>query len=122
MSMRTLTCIRCPMGCTLSVTLNDSGEVTAVSGNSCKNGDEYARKECTAPSRTVTGTVAVDAGTLPVVSVKTLGEVPKEKVLDVAAALAKIKVSAPIAIGDILAENIAKTGVSIVATRNVSGC
>lgn len=122
MSFRTLTCIGCPMGCGLTVQLNGDNEVTEVSGNSCKKGDEYAHKECTAPARTVTGTVAVDGGTLPVVSVKTLGEVPKEKVLNVATALANIKVSAPISIGDVLAENIAETGISIIATRNVSTC
>lgn len=87
MNIRELTCIGCPMGCQLRATLED-GVVTAVTGNTCPRGDAYARKECVHPERTVTGTVRVLGGPLPVVPVRTQGEVPKEKVLEVARALA----------------------------------
>ena len=86
MNIRELTCIGCPMGCQLRATLED-GVVTAVTGNTCPRGDAYARKECVHPERTVTGTVRVLGGPLPVVPVRTQGEVPKEKVLEVARAL-----------------------------------
>ena len=56
MSIRELTCIGCPMGCQLTAVLED-GQVTRVTGNTCPRGDAYARKECTHPARTVTGTV-----------------------------------------------------------------
>ena len=56
MNQRQLTCIGCPMGCQLTATI-ENGVVTAVTGNTCKRGDSYARKECVAPARTVTGTV-----------------------------------------------------------------
>ena len=56
MTQRQLTCIGCPMGCQLIATL-ENGVVTSVTGNTCKRGDSYARKECVAPARTVTGTV-----------------------------------------------------------------
>ena len=36
---RNLTCIVCPMGCQLSVTV-DQGKVSAVFGNSCPRGAE----------------------------------------------------------------------------------
>ena len=85
MNIRELTCIGCPMGCQLRATLED-GVVTAVTGNTCPRGDAYARKECVHPERTVTGTVRVLGGPLPVVPVRTQGEVPKEKVLEVARA------------------------------------
>lgn len=87
MSIRELTCIGCPMGCQLTAVM-DGSRVTEVTGNTCPRGDAYARKECTHPARTVTGTVRVTGGLLPVVSVRTAGEVPKEKVLDVARAYA----------------------------------
>ena len=35
MSTRELTCIGCPLGCSLSVTL-ENGEVTSVTGNTCR--------------------------------------------------------------------------------------
>ena len=70
MSIRELTCIGCPMGCQLTAVM-DGSRVTEVTGNTCPRGDAYARKECTHPARTVTGTVRVSGGLLPVVSVRT---------------------------------------------------
>ena len=48
---RYLTCIVCPVGCRLTVEMED-GKVLKVSGNECKRGEEYARKECVNPVRT----------------------------------------------------------------------
>ena len=42
-----LTCIGCPLGCSISVSLSDNGEVSEITGNTCKKGEEYARKEVT---------------------------------------------------------------------------
>ena len=118
MSIRELTCIGCPMGCPLIVTMED-GAVASVTGNTCPRGDAYARKECTHPARTVTGTVRVSGGALPVVSVRTAGEVPKEKVLDVARALCRVHLTAPVQAGDVVIPNVLGTGVDVVATRSV---
>ena len=118
MNQRQLTCIGCPMGCQLTATL-EGGVVTAVTGNTCKRGDSYARKECVHPERTVTGTVRVSGGALPVVSVRTAGEVPKEKVLDVARALCRVHLTAPVQAGDVVIPNVLGTGVDVVATRSV---
>ena len=74
MNIRELTCIGCPMGCQLRATLED-GVVTAVTGNTCPRGDAYARKECVHPERTVTGTVRVLGGPLPVGGQRVPGEV-----------------------------------------------
>ena len=41
MSERQLICIGCPLGCLLTVTL-ENGAVTAVQGNTCKRGVTYA--------------------------------------------------------------------------------
>lgn len=113
-----LTCIGCPMGCALTVTL-EHGAVTAVTGNTCKRGDDYGRKEVTNPTRIVTSTVRCAGGTLPCVSCKTATDIPKSKILDVMKALEGVVVPAPVHIGDVLVENIAGTGVDCVATRNV---
>lgn len=115
---RNLTCIRCPMGCQITVT-SESGEVRAVEGNSCPRGDEYARNEVTHPVRTVTSTVRVRKGSLPVVSVKTQTDIPKDRIFDVMRDINSVTVTAPVHIGDVLMENIAGTGVALVATRDV---
>ena len=78
---RELICIGCPLGCPLTVEMKGT-EVVSVTGNTCPNGDRYARKEVTDPRRTVTSTVRVLGGSLPVVSVKTAQDIPKNKIFD----------------------------------------
>ena len=116
---RELTCIRCPMGCALTVELDDSGAVTSVTGNSCPRGAQYGRDEVTNPVRTVTTSMpVVGAPHAHMVSVKTQTDVPKGKVFDVIAALAGLTAQAPVAIGDVLVHDVAGTGVDVVATSN----
>ena len=79
MEQRELICINCPLGCALTVTLEDK-DVVKVTGNTCPRGEAYARKECTNPTRIVTSTVRVKGGHLPVVSVKTASDIPKGKI------------------------------------------
>lgn len=118
MEERLLTCIGCPMGCQLKVILKD-GQVEKIEGNTCKKGADYGRKEVTNPTRIVTSTVRVAGGELPVVSVKTAGDIPKEKIRECMLALKDVEVAAPVRIGDIVLENAAGTGVAVVVTRNV---
>ena len=114
-----LTCISCPMGCPLIVTMED-GAVASVTGNTCPRGDAYARKEVTAPTRIVTSTVRVTGGTLPAVSCKTRSDIPKEKIFDVVRALKSVVVPAPVHIGQVLLPDAAGTGVDIIATKNIA--
>lgn len=118
MEERKLTCIGCPMGCPLTVVMNGT-EVISVSGNTCKRGDDYARKEVTNPTRIVTSTVKVAGGSADMVSVKTKEDIPKGKIFECVKALKGVEVNAPVHIGDVLLENVADTGVDIVATKNV---
>lgn len=112
---RTLTCIICPRGCTLTV----SGEKDAlkVEGNACSRGEEYAVKECTNPVRTVTATVRVANRHDTMVSVKTETPVAKGRMMEVMAALRSITVDAPLTIGDVILEDAA--GSRIVVTKDV---
>lgn len=119
MNERILTCIGCPLGCMLTVTL-EKGTVTKVQGNTCKRGEEYARKECAAPERMVTGTVGVIGGSAPVVSVRTEMPIPKDKVMVAAEVMRTTCVKAPVVLGNVVLEDIAGTGVALIATRNVA--
>ena len=114
-----LTCICCPMGCQLTAQM-EGEKVVSVSGNSCRNGDQYARKELTNPTRIVTSTVRVLGGSAPVVSVKTAGDIPKGKISACIRALKDLTAEAPVRLGQVLAEDIAGTGVAIVATKAVN--
>ncbi len=125
-----LTCIICPMGCSLEVTLPEGytqenartvdPSLFKVSGNTCKRGDEYARKELTTPERTLTCTVAVSGGKRPLVTAKTAGEVPKEKLLDCMQAVRRLTVKAPVHAKDILVKDLLHTGIDLIACEDVS--
>ena len=78
METKSFICINCPLGCPLTVTV-ENGEVKSVTGNTCKRGELYAVKEVTAPARTVTSTVRVLNGERPVVAVRTKTDIPKDK-------------------------------------------
>ena len=118
MKHKDLTCICCPLGCQITVEL-ENGEVVSVSGNTCKRGDDYARKEVISPTRIVTSTIKVNGGNASMVSVKTKSDIPKSKIFDCVKALKEVTVQAPVAIGDVVLENVADTGVDVVATKNV---
>ena len=118
MENRDLICIGCPMGCMITVSM-ENGEVVSVTGNTCKRGDTYARKEVTNPTRIVTSSVRVTGGVLPVVSVKTKEDIPKEKIADCMKALKEVTVKAPVHIGDVLLSDVAGTGVDIIATKEI---
>ena len=112
-----LTCIGCPLGCSIEV-VKDGTEIRSITGNTCKRGHDYAETEVLAPVRTVTSTVRVKGGRVPVVACKTKNPIPKEKIGDCMKAIYKITVNAPVAIGDVLCDNIAGTGVELVASAN----
>ena len=118
MEQRELICINCPLGCPLTVSL-ENGKVVRVTGNTCPRGEAYGRKECTAPTRIVTSTVRVSGGVLPVVSVKTASDIPKEKMADCIHQLRDVTVSAPVHIGDVILKDAAGCGVDIIATKNM---
>lgn len=95
------------------------GEKIQVTGNACPRGESYAQKECMNPTRIVTTSIFVEGGDLEVISVKTQGDVPKNKIFEILNALKGMCVKAPIQIGDVIVENVAGTGVNIVATKKV---
>ena len=111
MNTRELTCIGCPLGCAITVTM-DGSTVTAVTGNTCPRGDAYARKEVTNPTRIVTSTVRVNGGIYPMANVKTASDIPKGRIFDCVNALKDITVNAPLKIGDVVLFDI-------IAARNV---
>ena len=116
---RELTCIVCPRGCALSVELvqqEDGVKVLSVLGNGCRRGISYAESECTAPVRTLTTTVRTSGG--GVVAVKTASPIPKGKMMEAMAALARVSAVEPVKIGDVIVKDILGTGVDVVATAN----
>ncbi|WP_455652230.1 DUF1667 domain-containing protein [Phascolarctobacterium sp.] len=115
---RIMNCIMCPLGCEMTVTI-ENGAVTGVTGNTCPRGPKYAHDEVVAPKRMLTSTVRVNGGLLPLVPVVSKTTLPKERILDCAAALRQVIVEAPVSEGQVIVENILGLGVDIVASRSM---
>lgn len=104
------------MGCPLTVEVTQN-EVSKVTGNTCPKGDAYARKEVTNPTRIVTSTIKVEGSRRRFISVKTKEDIPKDKIFACMQEINTIRAKAPIAVGDVLLEDVAGTKVAVVATK-----
>ena len=117
MEEKKLTCICCPMGCQLQVTIRD-GQVEKVEGNTCKE-EQNTEKRGDQPTRIVTTTVRVHGGSLPVVPVKTASDIPKSAVMDCIRQLKEVVVEAPVYIGDVVLTEVAGTKIAVIITKNI---
>ena len=113
-----ITCIICPIGCEMTIH-HKEGIITTMEGHQCKKGIGYAEEELFDPKRTLTTTMIVSDGDLPLVSVKSDRPIPKHSLFDVMDTISEIEVHAPIEIGDVLIDNITSLNVNIIATKNV---
>ena len=113
-----LLCIICPLGCPLTIEYTNN-TINEIFGNRCKLGLEYAKKEFVNPERTLTTTVKVKNGHLPLVSVRTNKPILKNKIFETMDLLANIELDAPIKIGDVIIKNLLKTNANVVATKNI---
>ena len=120
MAVKELVCIGCPLGCNLTVTITD-GQDMEVTGNTCPRGEKYAKKELTDPRRIVTSSVRVADGIMPSVSVKTESDIPKGQIFACMKELKQIELKAPVKLGQVVIENVAGTGIAVIATRSVKG-
>lgn len=112
-----ITCIVCPMGCSLQVTKLENGY--KVEGNTCKRGEKYGVEELTNPKRVITTTVKLNGSYLNLLPVKTEDSIPKDMMFEIMEELDKITVTSPINVGDIIVENILGTGVNVVSAKTV---
>lgn len=116
---RKFICVSCPLGCGLTVTL-ENGEVIKVEGNTCPRGEAYAKTEVKDPRRVFASTVRVTDGKLPVCPIRSKTPAPKAKLADIAKEVANLNVKAPIKIGQVLIHNVCGTDVDIVASRDLA--
>lgn len=116
---KTLNCIMCPMGCELTVTIED-GNVTEVTGNTCPRGAKYGHDEIMSPTRMLTTTVRIAGGQLALLPVVSKSVLPKGRILDCARELRNVKVKAPVKAGDVIVADILGLGVDIVASRDMA--
>jgi CxxC motif-containing protein len=115
--MKSILCIVCPNGCRIVV--EEKADGFDVSGNQCKRGIDFAIAEITNPTRTLTSTVRTSFPGVPVLPVRTAGEIPKGKIRELMNILNTVTVKQPLGIGETVVENILGLGVNIIATSNI---
>jgi len=121
--MRNLTCIVCPIGCSLDVKEDvNSPDNLSVGGNRCPRGEVYAREEIRAPKRVVTATCRIkeDTGSVRRVPVKTAAPCPREKIPALLRDIYKTTVALPVKAGDVVIANWNGAEINVVATRSFS--
>lgn len=115
--IKNIVCVACPMGCPITVELNDKNEVVNVTGNTCPRGKAYAETECTFPTRMLTSTVKVNGGRTAMVPVKTSQPIPKGMMFEIMKEINAVEVASPVKIGQVIIENVLGTGADIIATN-----
>lgn len=112
MEKRELTCIMCPLGCQLTVTID--GDNITVTGNNCKRGEVFGKEEVTCPMRIVTSSVKTEKG---VRACKTSKPVPKSMIFDVMKEIEKLRLKS-VKFGEVVIKNVLNTGADIIITAN----
>lgn len=114
-----LTCIVCPMGCTLTAVQDENGAIVSVTGNTCPRGKSYAESELTHPVRTLTTTVALENSVEHRLPVKTDKPIPKESLFAAMEIAEKTVISAPVKRGDVIIADFIEAGTNLVACKTV---
>jgi CxxC motif-containing protein len=110
-------CVACPKGCRLEV-WRENGELL-VNNAGCKRGKEYAFAETTDPRRMVASTVRVENGLHPLLPVYTASPFPKGRIQDLLTELRKLKLHAPVKIGQVVLADALGTGIDVLASRDI---
>ncbi len=112
-----MTCIVCPNGCLMKV--EKQGEDVLVQGAKCKRGNDYAKAELTAPKRSLTSTVRTVFADMPVLPVRTAGEIDKGAIFAVMTEINKVTVKKRVRRGDVIIPNVIGSGVDIISTSDM---
>ena len=142
---KTITCIICPNGCLLSADVSVPGTDASVTGTEfqrstdspgtgaefrrsingpvtgagCPRGEAYFIQEITDPRRTLTSSVLVKGGELPLCSVRLTEPVPIARIPDVMKEIRKMKVEAPLESGTVLIRDVLGLGSDVITTKTI---
>ena len=142
---KTITCIICPNGCLLSADVSEPGTDAPVTGTEnprsidstvtgtgcprvidspvtgagCPRGEAYFIQEITDPRRTLTSSVLVTDGELPLCSVRLTEPIPIARIPDVMEEIRKMKVEAPLESGTVLIRDVLGLGSDVIATKTI---
>jgi len=112
------TCIMCPNGCEVEAEIEGSTVISIV-GASCTRGKEYVEQELIDPQRNIATSVVVENGNIRLASVRLTNAISKNKIFDVMNEIKKIRLTAPVEIGQIVIKNVLELKCDVIATKKV---
>ena len=115
---REFVCIICPNSCQLKVEY-EGKTIKKIAGAQCPKGEAFVKNEITNPLRVFTGSVLIENGNFSLVSVKTPVPIPKKYLKKIGEITRRIKVNAPVKIGQIVASNLLDNNIDLIATRKI---
>jgi CxxC motif-containing protein len=116
--IKKLTCIECPKGCPLAVDIENC-KVVKVTGHECPKGEKYAKTEIENPMRILTAAVLAEGLPIKMVPVRTDKPIPKSRLMEAMNAIKRMKLTRPVGVGEVIAENFLGTGANLVSTRRI---
>lgn len=113
---KTITCIECPKGCSISLDIENCKAVN-IRGAKCPKGIAYAVSEAENPVRILTTIVSTDNLSLKFVPVRTNKPIPKKDIFKAMEEVKKVKIDKPVKVNDTIVDNFLGLGVKLIATR-----
>lgn len=117
--VKEITCIICPNGCDMICETKET-ELISIEGNLCPKGVEYVKQELTNPQRTISTSVLVEGGELPLVSVRLTKPIPKKDIFRAMEEIKKIRLKAPVTEKTVVIHGILGTDSDVIATKTVA--
>ncbi|MDD5449919.1 MAG: DUF1667 domain-containing protein [Candidatus Omnitrophica bacterium] len=115
--LKKITCIECPLGCPLSVEMEDC-RVIRVSGNKCPKGIIYASSEAENPARFLTSVISSRGLSLKMIPVRTDKPIPKSSLAEAMKEIKRLTINRPVKTGDIIVNDFMREGINLIATRD----
>lgn len=115
------TCVVCPNGCSIKVVYEAGNppKMFSIDGATCQRGKSWAKQEIECPMRTFSTSVPVIGGDFIEASVRLTKPVSLDSVFAVMEELKKIRLAAPLSIGQTVIRDPAGTDTDVIVTRNV---
>jgi CxxC motif-containing protein len=116
--LKEYTCIICPNGCDIQVEITD-GQVISIEGSMCAKGKDYVIEEQANPQRNIASSVLLLNGEIPLASVRLSKPIPKGRIFDVISEIRKIRLNAPVRIGQVVISNVLGLNSDVIVTKNI---
>ena len=121
--VKEFTCIVCPNGCSITAEAEPKEDgtyiVRSIRGAACPRGTAYVEQELTDPRRTISTSVLVKGGELPLASVRLTAPIPKGKIFAAMQEIKRHTLTAPVEAGTVVISHLLGYEADVIVTKSV---